>query len=897
MRWHRLDRSAAVAKLHSNASCGLSHKEARLRYRRDGANRLFDSKLGRSNSILRAVFTDPAVLLLLFACLFALCFSEVWEGLSALLCIGLGIGFGVRLWMIERRVNGDLEKLRRPTVCVLREGKPRRVGAQAVVRGDIVILHRGDIVPADCRLLEISADFRVLTLHPDSNGNAVRSPLSKNPTRVYAVGETANAPDLENMLYGGSEVTDGEAVAVVAEISDRTYLGAMRLFEIPQGFHGKGKDGHAQALRPYFKLYSLALFVLLIPTTLIGFLTVGEERGIVSLVLSIASLVAVGAFSILEMRFSAPAIELQNRFLRDRRSECRATIKSRNTADALATMTDLFVIGHTGISDGKAHLFRVATGKGVFALDDERLTDTLQSLSEVALLLCRAAGKNETLTEALPPLQTLTRELTEASSFDGEALDVRLSSFSAEKNADGEVTMQIETKQGSYGVFWANGASHLKKCGFYEDHGRVRYLEPSVKDELIAFAERAEANACRVLTVMRCCGGQWALLAVLALREEMQKILPSVVEELQRSGVRVCFFLREEDGFERGYADAAGLSERRIFATSVRQNGGILPDFLEKYRVFFGFSTDEIASAVRNLRKKGHRVGVIGARAEDLSAMHAASVAIAADATFSIADATFSIADAQHTDRDREDTVPEEAVLRHADLLIARACRAGGGLATMLEMISAFRAYRLRIPIAIRFLGTSQLTCLALVVFSLILGTGFMSGAQILYIGMISELILTAAILAVPIPQTRLRRAVGLDEQTVLSLLKSRGVWLSPLIATALAMLFVWILRLCDLVSPSAATSYLFVSAILLQITAFFLSLARGRVKQGGKTTLKLLAMLLLPMIPCILLSLFWQSADAVLMLGGWRWMTLIGLPLPPLAFLLSAIFLERTAT
>lgn len=886
VRWHQLDRSATVAKLHSNASCGLSHKEARLRYRREGANTLFDPKKRENTSILREIFSDPAILMLLFACLLSFFFSEVWSGILALVCIGFGLGKALRLWYVERRIHAELDQLCRPSVCVLRDGKGLRVSVREVVRGDVVLLGQGDLVPADCRILEISSDFCVLTLHPDQNGGAVRTPFPKNADRVYAFGELAHAPSFENMLYGGSEVIAGEAIAIVTEVADHTYLGAMRFFEPPQAFHAKAHGGEGRGLRPYLQAYSLFLFVLLIPATLIGLLTAEEGRGIVSLLLSLASLVAIGSFRLLWLRFSEPPILLCHRFLKDRRSECRATVKHRHIAEALANLTDVFVIGHTGISDGKAHLYRVATGRGIFSPDDERLSGVREALCEAVVLLERATHENASLGDALPPLDTLRGELTDAVGFDSEALKVRLTALSSEKNAEGEVLLDVQTKQNTYGVFFSKGVSRLKKCGFYENNGRIRYLEPTVRESLISFSENAERNACRTLTVMRQINGQWVLLAVLALREEMQKILPSVTEELERSGVRVYFCLREEDDFERGYAEAAGLSERSVSASDVRSNGGILPTFLQEYRVFFGFSASEITSAVQLLRKSGRRVAVIGARSDELSAMHAATIAIACDGEVTC----------EANARDREDTTPETAVLRHADLLISRACRAGGGLAILLEMLSAFRAHQTRSPVAFRFLCASQISCLAVTLLSLCFGAGLMSGAQILYIGTVSELLLLSAILSVTIPQTRLRQSNAFDDRAVLSVLKSRATWLAPLFAALFAVLFVWILKLCDVILASAATSYLFVSLILTQFTAFFLFLGREKLRCGFKSTAILLLSILLPILPLALLAMLWQGADAVLMLGGWRWMTLIALPLPSAILLVSSIFLNRTA-
>jgi P-type E1-E2 ATPase len=58
-----------------------------------------------------------------------------------------------------------------PQTCnVRRDGKEQEINGTDVVRGDIVIMGTGDIVPADCRLLT-SADFKVnemlLTGEPD----------------------------------------------------------------------------------------------------------------------------------------------------------------------------------------------------------------------------------------------------------------------------------------------------------------------------------------------------------------------------------------------------------------------------------------------------------------------------------------------------------------------------------------------------------------------------------------------------------------------------------------------------------------------------------------------------------------------------------------------------------
>ena len=89
---------------------------------------------------------------------------------------------------------------------VLRSGKWEQVDARTLVPGDIVRLYLGDVVPADCKLIQgdyISIDQSALT------GESL--PVSKKS------GEDA---------YAGSVVKQGEMVAVITATGVNTFLGA-----------------------------------------------------------------------------------------------------------------------------------------------------------------------------------------------------------------------------------------------------------------------------------------------------------------------------------------------------------------------------------------------------------------------------------------------------------------------------------------------------------------------------------------------------------------------------------------------------------------------------------------------------------------------------------------------
>src|SRR5207244_13589885 len=88
---------------------------------------------------------------------------------------------------------------------VLRGGKWEQVDAQTLVPGDVVRLYLGDVVPADCKLIQgdyISIDQSVLT------GESL--PVTKRS------GEGA---------YSGSVVKEGEMVAVITATGVNTFFG------------------------------------------------------------------------------------------------------------------------------------------------------------------------------------------------------------------------------------------------------------------------------------------------------------------------------------------------------------------------------------------------------------------------------------------------------------------------------------------------------------------------------------------------------------------------------------------------------------------------------------------------------------------------------------------------
>jgi len=130
----------------------------------------------------------------------------------------------IRFWQ-EFRSNVAAEKLKsmvKTTATVLRKEEGKfEIDIKELVTGDIIFLSAGDMIPADCRIIQ-SKD---LFLNQSTlTGEAL--PVEK---REFVVSHTDNKTplELENICFMGTNVESGQAVAMVVTTGNHTYFGSI----------------------------------------------------------------------------------------------------------------------------------------------------------------------------------------------------------------------------------------------------------------------------------------------------------------------------------------------------------------------------------------------------------------------------------------------------------------------------------------------------------------------------------------------------------------------------------------------------------------------------------------------------------------------------------------------
>ncbi len=221
----------AVQEVLATGPDGLSDSEAKARLERFGPNELAAPKKISPLLILVRQFANILIIILIAATVISLLLGEHLDAyvIMAIVAACAVLGF-VQEYRAEKAAAA-LQKLAAPTATVIRESRELTLPSREVVPGDLLVLHTGDRVAADARLLEsvnLMADEALLTgeSHPV---NKRLEPVSDPHT---AIG------DRLCMVFGGTVITYGRGRAVVTATGMHSEFGRIaRLLEEVKAEH------------------------------------------------------------------------------------------------------------------------------------------------------------------------------------------------------------------------------------------------------------------------------------------------------------------------------------------------------------------------------------------------------------------------------------------------------------------------------------------------------------------------------------------------------------------------------------------------------------------------------------------------------------------------------------
>ena len=196
---------------------GLSGRVAAERLSEIGPNALEISRQMTRLRLLTKQFTNPLVLILLFAVAISLYVGE-WTDAAVILAIVLGSA--IISFTQEYSAGNAVAKLRerlKRRVTVLRDGGRHQIDHEEVVPGDVVVLSAGSLIPADGVVIEAD-DFFV--------NQAVLTGETFPVEKQVAVAEAdASLAERTNCVFMGTSVRSGVANVLIVRTGAATEYG------------------------------------------------------------------------------------------------------------------------------------------------------------------------------------------------------------------------------------------------------------------------------------------------------------------------------------------------------------------------------------------------------------------------------------------------------------------------------------------------------------------------------------------------------------------------------------------------------------------------------------------------------------------------------------------------
>jgi cation-transporting ATPase I len=614
--WYALESRSVLVKLRTSEQ-GLLRREA-LRRRRSSLS-LADSR-SRVGELVEAVtdelFNPLAPLLAAGAGLSAAVGSFGDAGMvGAVVALNALIGGGQR-YRTERRLR-ELSRGERRYARVRRGAALLDLPEHELVRGDIVVLEAGDVVPADCRILSSEA------LEVDASSMTGESlPVRKSAAASF---ET-HVADRGSMLYDGTAIAAGRAVAVVVATGDETEArrGASAVKRDPS------RGGVERRLRSLIRMTGPVAIGAGVSVMGMGLL---RGRRLEDLVGSGVSLAVASVPEGLPLIATAAQLAAAARL-----SKRGALVRNVRSIEALGRV-DALCLDKTGtLTEGRIELGSISEG----TLDAPATYG--ESERHVLAAALRAAPEQRIGSTKTDPTDAALYRAAEAMgvrAFDGAGGWLRLRELPFEAERGYQIVIG-ETREG--GLLTVKGAPErlIARVTKLRRGGQELPVDDAGRGALLDRTKELAAQGLRVLGVAE------ARVAVdhdlnqlpdlvfrgfLAFRDPVRPTSAQAVSDLQAAGVVSYMLTGDHPSTAEAIAREVGL----LPPGGIVMSGGALAQFtdeeldaqLGRVRVFARVTPAQKVRVIRALQRSGKVVAMVGDGANDAPAIRLANVGIA----------------------------------------------------------------------------------------------------------------------------------------------------------------------------------------------------------------------------------------------------------------------------
>eukprot|EP00444_Apocalathium_aciculiferum_P037165 CAMPEP_0183485008 /NCGR_PEP_ID=MMETSP0370-20130417/179207_1 /TAXON_ID=268820 /ORGANISM="Peridinium aciculiferum, Strain PAER-2" /LENGTH=1042 /DNA_ID=CAMNT_0025678303 /DNA_START=31 /DNA_END=3159 /DNA_ORIENTATION=- len=222
----------------SSSNEGLTVADCVQRLQEDGLNELYKPPRPTLAQLFLAQMGTLMIIVLMFAAVADLLVTITGkhrnDGLHyctfVAIVLIIAVNAGIAAWT-ENKAGDALEalaKMSTASATVVRGGIELQVPTNTVVRGDMVLLGTGDVVPADLRLVtaeDLKVSEMALTGEPE------------DVSKTWKIKANSDKLTPDNMVFSSCPVTNGRATGIVVAVGMNTRIGGIA--SLMTGDHGK----------------------------------------------------------------------------------------------------------------------------------------------------------------------------------------------------------------------------------------------------------------------------------------------------------------------------------------------------------------------------------------------------------------------------------------------------------------------------------------------------------------------------------------------------------------------------------------------------------------------------------------------------------------------------------
>jgi cation-transporting P-type ATPase I len=610
--WHAMTGEEVLSRVDATVE-GLSDEEWERRYEPPPPE---PNVIERSLRAMGSELANPLTPVLAGGAAVSMATGSVTDAGLISSVVGLNAAIGAAQRLKAERAISELSDAGAQTVVVRRGGASRRISAAELVVGDVIELGTGEPVPADARLIvarSLEVDESSLT------GESLPVVKDTPPSPAEAVA------DRSSMLYQGTTVAAGEAVAVVVAIGSETEARRALAWSAAEATPPTGVEARLEQLT---KLTIPLALMSGAGVSIAGMLRHTPTRELLDASLGLAVAAVPEGLPLLANAAQRAAAR--------RLSQHRVLVRDPRAIEALGRV-DLLCADKTGtLTQGRLHLTVVSDGRTAMELEGS------DDPHERVLLAARRATPIDPSVERLPhPTDHAVARGTAGAGVrrqDGGQFAI-LDDLPFEPGRSYHAVL-ADTDEGRWLSVKGAPEEILDRCSHRLD-GSGRRLSPREVADLSEHAETLAAQGLRVLAVAeRPYEGRdvddedvqdLGFVGFLGLRDPVRPVSAESIERLRHAGIDTIMITGDHPITARSIAAELGLADGLVLTGPELDelDDDQLAEVLPKVTVFARVTPLHKVRIVRTAQQLGRVVAMTGDGANDAPAIQLAEVGIA----------------------------------------------------------------------------------------------------------------------------------------------------------------------------------------------------------------------------------------------------------------------------